>query len=124
MAVDVFKLCVPVRMAGPLDGLAVRLKAVVKIVEQLANKLMRNLMALTPQLPRELAHTLASPTQGRLRIATCGRLHQSLQIGHQGGILLDCSLPSSSRLADVLVAASWAGRFTQLLHSSSDRLSR
>jgi hypothetical protein len=62
-----------------------------------AHKLMRNLMPPPPQLLCELAHTLTGPTQRRLRVATCGRLDQSLQIGHQGGILLDRPLPSRGR---------------------------
>jgi hypothetical protein len=48
------------------------------------------------QFDRQFAHTLAGPSQWRLRIASRHRLHQSFQIFAQTAILLRRFLASTS----------------------------
>src|SRR3989442_11214635 len=99
-AVDMLELSVPIPVARSLDGLAVRLQAVVELVKQVAHELMRHLVMLVPKFLGDLPDTLAGPAQRRFRVAACRWLDQALQVGQQGEIFLDRLLPSPTRPAD------------------------
>ena len=123
LSIDVLKLRVPVRMAGTFDGLPIRLQAVAQLLQQLTDLLMRDAMALSLQLRRQMAHALARPAQRRLRIASRGRLDQLLQVAQQCRVFIPRALPSAAGFANPARSAR-AGGLAQLRQPSSNRVPR
>src|ERR1700722_12431440 len=80
LGVDMLELSIPVRVALPLESLAVGLEAVVKSVEQLTDHAPARGVTQAPEFLGQLADTLAGPPQRRLRVAASHRIDQSLQV--------------------------------------------
>jgi hypothetical protein len=97
--VDVAKLRVTVGMLATLSGLDVRLQAVPQPSQQLRDRREMGPMPELPQPLSEVAHTLGSPSQKRLRIATGVRIDQPLEIAHQRRVELRQRLAPTTRLA-------------------------
>src|SRR6478672_7282846 len=86
------ELSIPIRVAVAFARLAIGLKAVAHIIEQLADQRAADLMTLRLKLLRQPAHALARPEQRRLRIAARGRLNQRAEIRKQRRILRNMPL--------------------------------
>jgi hypothetical protein len=97
LAVEVFKLRIPIGMTGAFLGLAVGLQAVTQIVQQLRYHPVTGLVAHPPQFGRQLANTLASPAQRRFWIPSSQRLDQLLQVTFQRPVLRHRLLASAPR---------------------------
>ena len=61
--IDVFELRIAARMRRALHSLAIRLQAVVLLMQELGYQRMAYLVSLTPQLRGQPAHALAGPPQ-------------------------------------------------------------
>lgn len=94
MRIDVFKLCVPVRVSSTFEGLFVGLNTVAQFIEKIAHRDMTHPVALTPQFFGQRSQTLACPSQWRLRIAARKWFHQPLKVLFQRQVLF-CSLFST-----------------------------
>jgi hypothetical protein len=84
LVVDVFELGIAIRMGRPLKGLAIRLKTISQVLKHSSDSMMADTMALTDEGLGQIPRTLAGPSQGRLRIATCGRFDQCFEGLKQG----------------------------------------
>lgn len=80
---DVVKLCIPIRMIGPLARLAQRLKAVIQTTQQITNRSLTDLMTLTRKLLRQSCRALAGPAQRRHGVTSACRFHERVQVGKQ-----------------------------------------
>src|SRR5512132_3198851 len=94
---DVLKLGVAIRMLGAFARLASALQAVTGRVEQLTHQLRTDLVPLGLQLHSETPDAFAGPAQGRLRVASGGRLDEGLQVPEQRRVLRGSALASSAR---------------------------
>jgi len=98
--VDVGELGVTVGVVVAFARLAVALQAVAPGVQHPRHPRMADRMPLGAQLGRQLAHALAGPAQGRLRVPPRRRLDQPLQVRPHARIFLDRRLAPASRPAD------------------------
>ncbi len=73
------KLRIPIGVLRPFQRLAVRLKAVIQILQQPTLRPIADLVTVTLQLLHKHTKALARPAQRRLRIASRARLDQGLQ---------------------------------------------
>jgi hypothetical protein len=118
--VDMFELRVAVRVPVPLFRLPVALQAVVQFMQQLSYHRVTHAMPHLFKIFRQAAHAPAGPSQTPFRIAPRRGLHQLLQIGHKGRILLLCRLAPTSRAANPLCGI--GRRLRQFLQTSPDHL--
>jgi hypothetical protein len=96
---DVVELRVAIRVLGPFAGLAVGLQTVAARLQKLGDQGVAHPVPLGPQLLRQATHALRRPTQRRVGIARCRRLHERVQVRTQRHVLLGRSLAPSSRPA-------------------------
>src|SRR5437867_8289252 len=96
LAIDVFKLCVSVRVPIALSGLAVGLETVTQFQQQLCHYRVADDMSLLPQFRRQASHALAGPSQWGLRVTTRNWLHKFLQVCQNCGIPLRYLLAPAS----------------------------
>src|SRR4029079_5289662 len=82
------------------QGLAVALKAVPKILENLGHHSMTRLMAHALQLFRQMPKTFQRPSQGRFRISSFGWTDELLKILFQRWVDIDYLFASSPRTPD------------------------
>ena len=90
------ELLIPVGMARPFLGLAVRLQAVAQPMQQVGHDLMTHPMLHPPQFGGQMADALRRPSQRRFRIASRHRFQQAFQIGLQAGVRVHQLLPPAS----------------------------
>ncbi len=100
--VDVVELPVAIGMIGSLARLAVGLKRIVELMQQLADEGAADRMAHVAQPLAELAQALAGPQQRRLRVATGRGLDQGAQVLDQAGIARHLRSAASAGPADAL----------------------
>src|SRR5262249_45611250 len=86
LGVDVLELGVAVGMLPPLARLAVGLQAVAGFVQEGGHRAVTDGVALPGQFPGQRPRALASPPQGRFRVAARQRLNQALQCRRQVGV--------------------------------------
>ena len=93
------ELRVPVRMAGPLAGLAVRLPAEAQTTQQSSDQLLAGREAALSQRTGQMTLALAHLQQGSFGVAMDRRLHEFGQ-RIQPRLSLDLRFASASRAAD------------------------
>lgn len=94
LIVDVVELHIAVRVLRTQARLAVRLQAVLEIVQHVGHQTVAYVVAQRPRLLRQTPNALRRPAQGRIGMARGRRLHQRLQIHHQSPVLLHRGLAS------------------------------
>src|SRR6266853_573855 len=100
LRIDVFKLRIAVRMRGTLLRFAVRLQAVLLLVQQFRNQHVAHLVSLGSQFVGEIPHAFAGPPQRALRIPSRHWLQQFLQIEQQIRIFERRLLPTAALLTN------------------------
>ena len=94
LRIDMFELCVAVRVRRPFGALAHRLQPIAKLVQQSSHRRRAHLPARARQRRSELRPTLACPSQRRLRVAASQRVNEPLQRLFDAGLgLLDTRAP-------------------------------
>ena len=92
--IDMLKLCIAVRVIGPLARLAVRLAAVFYVPQQVRHHPLAHLEPLLRQCFDQMALAAADPAQRRARIAADGVLDQRLECCRQARLMRHGGLAS------------------------------
>ena len=108
-------------MIFPLFGLAVALKAVIHLPQQLRHFLVAEGMSVSAQFVGQRPGAFTGPAQRRLRIATRQGLNQRFQQLWQFGVLLDQRTAPTSRATDAFGWQGWALQFPDTFHDSDPR---
>lgn len=100
LPIDVFKLCISVRVLVAFTCLSVRLQTVSRLLQKMPYQTVTDRMSHPSQLLRQHSQALGCPPKRRLRVSPSPGFHQRLQVCHQPRILLNELFPASSGSAD------------------------
>jgi len=127
---DVLELRIAIRALVACDDLRFGLQAVALGLEQAPHDDVADRMAHRLEFVGQYAQALARPAPRGLRVAARTRRHQRKQVGHQGRVLVSCSLapataaPCRTRRRQCARGHELVARAFKLLHPGHDGVSR